>query len=211
MSCQKLLHPNENSTPPRSPLLLTCVMRCRTSALPRKRASLRQQCRDRCCPASPLSNVGREYPLSSSSQDSLAAAHDFTSLLCRAENSREIAPASLSPTLPVLQSVSCRRPLGGQTIELGAAIVLWERTFFERNPSALDEPGEALEIKRPPLFYLQDVVGIEFDGFGDGVARARAPSSSVPKNQQVQWSLAAVQCVSFSSLVVILGERVICF
>ena len=58
-----------------------------------------------------------------------------------------------------------------ESIELRFAIVLG-RALFERDPAPLDE---AMERRvQGALFHLQDVVGAELDGLGDGVAVSRA-------------------------------------
>jgi len=106
----------------------------------------------------------------------------FRSLLCRAENPRD-RPGQFVPFAGLQRQLA--PAFGGQTVELGPAIVL-RGAFFERNPLALDQPVQRW-IKRT-LFDLQDVVGIEFDGLGDGVA-VRRPQQQRAENQQVQGSL----------------------
>ena len=84
-----------------------------------------------------------------------------------------MAPASLSHLL--VSSLKLPPALGGEAVEFGAAIVLGG-AFFDRNPSALDEPVQR-GIERS-LLDLQHVVRVEFDGFGDGVAVRRAPGAA---------------------------------
>ena len=110
-----------------------------------------------------------------------------------------MARASLSHRLVSISS--CLRPLGGQAIELGAAVVL-RRAVLERNPSSLDQAVQR-RIQRP-LLHLQHIVRALLDRFGDGVAVRRSEPQG-PQNQQVQRALQQLDAIVGRLLVDILG------
>jgi len=80
---------------------------------------------------------------------------------------------------------------GGKPVKLGAAIV-FGGAGFDGNPFALDEPVEC-RIEGA-LLNLQDVVGVELDGFGDGVA-VGGPEEQSAQNEQVERALEQLDAI----------------
>jgi hypothetical protein len=74
---------------------------------------------------------------------------------------------------------------GGQVVKLRSSIV-FGGAQFGRNPHPLDEPVQR-RVQRT-LFDLQNVVRVEFDGFGNGMAMGWALQECA-ENQQVQRPL----------------------
>ncbi len=74
---------------------------------------------------------------------------------------------------------------GGEAVELGATIV-FGGAFFGGDPATFNEAVES-GIERA-LFDLQHVVGVEFDGFGDGVAVGGAKEQGA-EDEQVEGTL----------------------
>ena len=122
-------------------------------------------------------------------EHSLATYHDSCSCLLAGESARwrcELVPlAGFEREL----AAALRR----QPVELGPAVV-FGGALFERNPSPLDEPMQR-RIERA-LLDLQDVVGVEFDGLGDGVAVGRSQQQGA-QNQQVQSALQELDAFFF--------------
>src|SRR5687768_17027908 len=73
-------------------------------------------------------------------------------------------------------------PFGGQSIELGAPVVLG-RAVVERNPPALDQPVQ--RWIEGPLLHQQHVFRSTLDGFGDGVTVRRSQPQRA-QNQQIE-------------------------
>src|SRR5438128_9342595 len=84
--------------------------------------------------------------------------------------------------------------LGGQVIELRAAVVL-RRALIERNPTTLDQAVQR-RIQRT-LLHLQHMIRAVLDRFGNRMAVSR-PEPECPENQQVQSALEQLNAVAVS-------------
>ena len=82
---------------------------------------------------------------------------------------------------------------GGEAVELGATIV-FGGAFFGGDPATFNEAVES-GIERA-LFDLQNFVGAEFDGLGDGVSMCRAKEKRA-EDEEVERALEHFDAIEF--------------
>src|SRR5262249_22815697 len=120
----------------------------------------------------------------SSSRSSSARRARFIALLLR-RRTKDARDGS-SERVPLARfDLELFAALRGQSIELGAAIVL-RRAVVERNPAAFDQP-----VKRRvegPLLHTEHVIRSALDRFGNGVSVRRSPPQC-PQHQEIQRAL----------------------